>query len=212
MAFDRDPRAVDVSGPEQLAEAQAVLLDSIDAQIWYLTEPDRLGLVNRAYAHFAGMEPGQMAGRLVSELFPDPEARACVAGNRIAFEEKRQVVVEETVAGPDGEPQTFLVNKTPRLRADGTVEYVVCYGVDITERKRIEEERDRLIGELREAAASIKQLSGLLPICASCKKIRDDRGYWNQIEAYLMKHSDAQFTHGLCPECIRVLYGEYEQG
>jgi len=53
---------------------------------------------------------------------------------------------------------------------------------------------------------NIKILSGLLPICASCKKIRDDKGYWNQIEAYIRDHSEAEFTHSICPDCVKVLY------
>jgi signal transduction histidine kinase len=77
--------------------------------------------------------------------------------------------------------------------------------------KRSEEERERLIRELQEALASIKTLSGLLPICASCKKIRDDKGYWNQIETYIRAHSDAKFTHGICPECVKKLYPELSQ-
>jgi K+-sensing histidine kinase KdpD len=70
-------------------------------------------------------------------------------------------------------------------------------------------ERARLIKELQEALGEVKQLSGLLPICASCKKIRDDQGYWNQIEFYISKHSEAKFTHGVCPECTKKLYPEY---
>lgn len=77
---------------------------------------------------------------------------------------------------------------------------------DITERKRIEGEREKLIHELREVLAHVKTLSGLVPICASCKKIRDDKGYWNQIESYIEKHSTAEFSHGICPECARKLY------
>jgi len=79
---------------------------------------------------------------------------------------------------------------------------------DIDDRKQAEEERGRLIEQLQQALASVKTLSGLLPICASCKKIRDDRGYWNQIESYIRDHSEAQFTHGLCPECLTRLYPE----
>ena len=60
--------------------------------------------------------------------------------------------------------------------------------------------------DLQQALASVKRLSGLLPICSSCKKIRDDKGYWNQIEAYVRDHSEAEFSHSYCPECIRVLY------
>ncbi|MDM8549091.1 response regulator [Desulfobacterales bacterium HSG2] len=63
--------------------------------------------------------------------------------------------------------------------------------------------------ELKEAAHKIRTLSGLLPICANCKKIRDDNGYWEQIEVYIRDHSDANFSHSICPECIKKLYPEY---
>jgi hypothetical protein len=60
--------------------------------------------------------------------------------------------------------------------------------------------------ELTQALGNIQTLSGLIPICAGCKKIRDDRGYWDQVESYIAKHSDAKFTHGICPECSRKYY------
>jgi PAS domain S-box-containing protein len=78
---------------------------------------------------------------------------------------------------------------------------------DVSERKRIEEEREKLVGELQKALSDVKKLSGFLPICASCKKIRDDKGYWRQIEAYIRDHSEAEFSHGLCPDCAKKLYG-----
>lgn len=62
--------------------------------------------------------------------------------------------------------------------------------------------------ELQEALTKIKTLSGLLPICASCKKIRDDKGYWNRIETYISDHSEAEFSHSICPECTKKLYPE----
>ena len=80
---------------------------------------------------------------------------------------------------------------------------------DITERKQFEAEREKLITDLQTALADIKTLGGLIPICSSCKKIRDDKGYWNILEAYLMKHSDAQFTHGICPDCMAKLYPDF---
>ena len=67
-------------------------------------------------------------------------------------------------------------------------------------------ERKRLSNDLKNALHEVRTLSGLLPICASCKKVRDDKGYWNQIESYIQEHSQAQFTHGLCPECLANLY------
>ena len=63
--------------------------------------------------------------------------------------------------------------------------------------------------ELQEVLGNIKTLRGLLPLCASCKKIRDDKGYWNQLEAYILNHSDVKITHGICPECMKQLYGDF---
>ena len=83
---------------------------------------------------------------------------------------------------------------------------------EISERKRAEEEREKLISELEVALYKVKTLSGMLPICASCKKIRDDKGYWNQIEAYIGDHSEAQFSHGICPDCAKKLYPEFYKG
>jgi YesN/AraC family two-component response regulator len=74
------------------------------------------------------------------------------------------------------------------------------------ELRKKNEERERLIAELQDALARIKTLRGLIPICASCKKIRDDKGYWNQLEMYIREHSDAEFTHGICPDCLKKLY------
>ena len=75
--------------------------------------------------------------------------------------------------------------------------------------KHILAEREKLIGELQEALAKIKSLRGLIPICASCKKIRDDRGYWTQLEVYIRDHSEAEFSHSICSDCMQKLYPEF---
>jgi PAS domain S-box-containing protein len=84
---------------------------------------------------------------------------------------------------------------------------IQCNIRDITLRKRIEDERRKLLHDLQDALTKIKRLRGLLPICASCKKIRDDKGYWNELEAYILEHSEAEITHGICPDCMKKLYG-----
>ena len=81
----------------------------------------------------------------------------------------------------------------------------------ISKRKQMEKEREKLIAELQDAAAKIKTLSGFLPICSSCKKIRDDKGYWKQIESYIRDHSEAEFTHSMCPICAKKFYPEFFQ-
>lgn len=86
---------------------------------------------------------------------------------------------------------------------------IISVGHDITDRKRAEEQREKAILELEKSLAELKKLSGLLPICASCKKIRDDQGYWQQIEAYIRDHSEAEFSHGICPDCAKKLYPKF---
>ncbi|MFC1954875.1 PAS domain S-box protein [Chloroflexota bacterium] len=79
---------------------------------------------------------------------------------------------------------------------------------DITERKRVEEEKERLINELQEALTNVKTLSGLLPICAWCKKIRDEEGFYQSVETYISKHSEVDFTHSICDECLNKINSE----
>jgi PAS domain S-box-containing protein len=86
--------------------------------------------------------------------------------------------------------------------------YLLAMGLDITDRKIAEKERENLIFELQDALTKVKTLSGLIPICSSCKKIRDDSGYWQQLETFVKERSEAEFTHGLCPECEKDLYQE----
>lgn len=83
---------------------------------------------------------------------------------------------------------------------------IIYYGKLLVKIVNAEERLRERAAKLEKALIEIKQLSGLLPICASCKKIRDDKGYWNQIEAYISQHSEAQFSHSVCPECAEKLY------
>ena len=78
--------------------------------------------------------------------------------------------------------------------------------LDISERRAADTAREKLVVELQDALARVHVLSGLLPICSACKKIRDDDGYWEQVEVYVQRHSDAQFSHSLCPDCMRKVY------
>ncbi|MGQ9483838.1 MAG: hypothetical protein ACUVSA_02365 [Desulfosoma sp.] len=79
---------------------------------------------------------------------------------------------------------------------------------EIADRHQVEKDKERLIQELREALENVRKLRGLLPICAYCKKIRDDQGYWNQLESYISQHAEVTFTHSVCPECAKKIYAE----
>lgn len=95
---------------------------------------------------------------------------------------------------------------------DGNIAGVEGITRDVTEFRRAQEAQGKLILELKAALDKVHTLSGLLPICSSCKKIRDDKGYWNQIESYIYEHAEVEFSHGLCPECAKKLYPEFFKG
>lgn len=101
-------------------------------------------------------------------------------------------------------PFGYLLKPFGRKELEITVE-IALY------KHKMEEEREKLIGELQEALDTIKTLEGFLPICAWCKKIRNDDGYWEQLEHYISKHSKAKFSHGICEECIKEKYPEVSE-
>jgi DNA-binding NtrC family response regulator len=92
-----------------------------------------------------------------------------------------------------------------------TVERALREWTLLTERREAVAAQQRLIAQLEEALSKVKTLSGLLPICSACKKIRDDQGYWSQVEGYIQEHTDARFTHSYCPECARKFLSKVER-
>lgn len=153
--------------------------------------------VNSAYEALTGITTNEAKGKKASELYG--------TGKPPYFDIYAKVA--ET-----GQPHDFVtyfgpVKKYFRISAFSPANgrFATVFD-DITESRKNEEEREKLYLELKDALGKVKVLSGMLPICASCKKIRDDEGYWNQIEAYISKHSEVLFSHGICPDCIKKLY------
>ncbi len=165
--------------------------------------------VNRAFAAGLNLSVEQIITRKIWDIFSPDEAQKRFAVVQKVFAEGSPVELEVRVPLPTGDTW-YLTTVKPVLTRSGSVESVICTSKNITSRKyaeiALEEERDKL----RQALEEIKQLSGLLPICANCKKIRNDSGYWDQIELYIQKHSDAQFSHTLCPCCSRELYPDLD--
>jgi len=119
------------------------------------------------------------------------------------------VEIEVRVPLPSGDTY-YLTTAKPIFDADGAVETVICSSKNITKRKIAEIELKKEHDKLLNAIEEIKTLSGLLPICSSCKNIRDDKGYWTRIESYIEQHSDAEFSHGICPKCAKKLYPDLD--
>lgn len=108
---------------------------------------------------------------------------------------------EKCWVSKDGQKMVVSLTHTVLRDHKGRPEFIIATGMDITDKKQAEQEREELVKNLQDALASIKTMRGLIPICSSCKKIRDDHGFWNRIEEYMSEHSEAEFTHGICPEC-----------
>jgi PAS domain S-box-containing protein len=126
----------------------------------------------------------------------------------LSIKEHDGILIESESYHPHlGNKGCYLSAMAGRLfNAKGDVVGAIESVRDISAAKRSEKERERLIAELQDALSQVRTLSGMLPICSSCKKIRDDKGYWNQIETYLREHSEAEFSHGICPDCAKKLY------
>jgi diguanylate cyclase (GGDEF)-like protein/PAS domain S-box-containing protein len=120
-------------------EEQGLLLESVPTQIWYLTDVDRYGAVNQAHADFCGLSREAMEYRRLWDFLPEEEARVCRDGNVRVFQTGEQLYTEEWLHDANGEQRLVEIVKTPKLDADRSVEYVVCAGSDITERKRLED-------------------------------------------------------------------------
>lgn len=161
--------------------------------------------VNHAFAKGVGKTSDEIIGRKIWDVFEKEEADKRFAVVKKVFSEGETQEIEVRVPLPSGDTY-YLTTVKPIFDDDGSVETVICTSKNITKRKLAEmalaEKHDKLLKALED----IKILSGLLPICASCKKIRDDKGYWNQIEVFIRDHSEADFSHSICPNCADKLY------
>lgn len=184
---------------EETLARDALLLASVRDAI---VVTDLTGIVtywNEGATRLFGWQAAEMVGRPFAERFPEQEGRQVYSpgtgGERQDFrKDGSRVWVEVHVSR--------IVDSADRLVG------ILRLTHDISERKRAEAERESLIARLREALAAVKTLRGLLPICAWCKQIRTDSGYWAQLEGYLQEHLDVSFTHGICPGCAeKVLSG-----
>lgn len=138
-------------------------------------------------------------------IVPDDRERVAAYGQRILMGAQLQPI-EHRIVRKDG--CIRWVSDTPILHRDLNGRLAGYDGVvrDITERKEAEAAREHLIASLQHALANVKTLTSLLPICSGCKKIRDDSGYWNQVESYLAQYAGTRFTHGMCPDCLREYF------
>lgn len=193
-----------------------VLLNTIPEPVFFQDADGNLQGCNLSFAdHIVGRPREKILGRSIAEvgrrsphglpedLFMDPDG---------ATPDDSLTQTEGQIRCADDELHDFIFSRAAIIDSRGRVTGAVGVMTDITDRKRAEAEKEGLIEELREALETVKTLRGLLPVCSFCKKIRDDKGYWRQLEVYIEAHSEAVFSHSVCKECAKIHYPELSLG
>ena len=184
-----------------------------------ITVVDRNGhitLANRLAEEILGLQSSDICSRQyndpswrITDLQGNPFQESELPFNQVKAKSAPVFGMEHAIEWADGKKILLSINAAPLFNDKKEFDGVVAIIEDITQRRHREDENKNLIDALRKALSEVKNLSGLLPICSHCKKIRDDQGYWNQLEEYVSKHSDALFSHSICPDCMKTFYAEW---
>lgn len=187
---------------------QQQLLDTIPVPIFYKNEECIYTGCNKSFEEFLGKDRQDIIGKSVYDLAPPKLAEVYHKKDlELINNQGVQVYEFEVKSKTSGGNRYVIFHKATFEKPNGQVAGLIGAILDITERKKAVSQKEKLIIELQNALDEVNVLSGFLPICASCKKIRDDKGYWTQVEAYIEAHSTAQFSHAMCEECCEKLYG-----
>ena len=163
---------------------------------------------NKGAEKIYGYTESEVIGKSISILVP-PDIQNELPNLLKKVELGESIESYETVRRrKDGQDIHISLTVSPIHDAEGRIVAAATIARDITDHKEAEIEKEYLITQLQESLGNIKTLSGLLPICSSCKKIRDDKGYWNQLESYISEHTETLFSHSYCPDCAKKLRNE----
>ncbi len=207
--------AADISRRKKMDEAlqnekdliQSMLNLAGNVHLAYLDRDFNFVRVNETYATGCGYSAGALVGKNHFDLFPNAE-------NEVIFTRVRDTGESFSIRDkpfhyrywPERGMTYWDWTLSPVKNAGSLVVGLVFSLYETTERKKSEDRVHELVAELRDALAHVKTLRGSLPICAACKKIRTDEGYWERIETYIEEHSEAEFSHSMCPECLEKYY------
>lgn len=156
--------------------------------------------LNPAWERTLGYTIDELMSRPFIEFVHPDDRERTLAQNREVRGGGQAIAFENRYLCKDGSFRWFLWNAAP----DPGHRVIYSVARDITARKRLEEERERLVGELRAALAEVKVLQEILPICSYCRKIRDDENYWHTVEGYFARHTTTRFSHSICPNCMET--------
>jgi len=167
----------------------------------YLNKENRVLDVNPRFMEFFGYELKEIQGKVINSiLVPDNLKDEAIELDSHSID--GYVYYDTIRAKKNGTEVDVSVSAAPIILEGENLGIVVHYK-DISEKKEIELKQKKLIIELQNALDEVKTLSGLIPICAHCKNIRDDKGYWTSVEQYISTHTDIDFSHAICPDCVK---------
>ncbi|MBK9547750.1 MAG: PAS domain-containing protein [Gemmatimonadetes bacterium] len=202
--------ARDITALHRAAEALAnreaelrAIVDGVEDLMMRFDAQGRIAFVNPAFARAVGHPVEDFINRAPADVLVDPVARAAfsTALHRVLRDGRAETLEFEYQRASEPSARYYVTRFTPLRNSHGQVNGVLTLSHDLTERRATELERERLLQELLHAKAAVTTLKGLLPTCSWCHKIRDEHGHWEQMESYIAKRSEAEFSHGLCPEC-----------
>lgn len=186
---------------EENSRLLAAIVESTDDAIYATNLDGSVASWNHAAETIFGYRADEIIGRSIAMLFPSDKRDELIGLMERINKGEHVGIYESHRVRKDGYIVPVSTTVSPVKDADGNIAGSSAITRDISERIQADEERAQLIQELTDALKQVKALKGLLPICASCKSIRDDKGYWQQVELYISSRTDAEFTHGICPEC-----------
>lgn len=199
-----------VSELEELKQRELryrVLLDDSSDPIFSFNEEGRYLYVNRQFA--AGLDGDltqeEIVGKTIWDFFPKEGADARFAIVKEVFDTGLAKNIEVMVPRAAGDTY-YLTTAKPIFGENDEVDYVICISKDITKRRQREAELKKRTEELEKALKEINELRGIVPICSYCKKTRNDKGYWDNVENYINTHTGAELSHGICPDCLPKAY------
>ena len=187
------------------------IFESIGNSVIIVDENSKIIMMNELTEKYFGYSREELIGQKIEKLIP--------ARYRIKHKRLRQEYSKSPVHRPMGNGRELLAMKkngselpveiglNPVHTEQGL--FFIATLVDISKRRILEEERDELFLELKTALDNVKTLKGMLPVCMNCKNVRDDKGYWEKVDEYIVKNSDATITHALCPHCAEELYPDF---
>lgn len=204
---------------QELHEELQIILDCVPAWVFYKDKENHFLRVNKAFCDVMGMPREQLEGRSLFDIYPKEQAEAF-------WKDDTEVITSGKPKRNIIEPMNSIsgklwvqTDKIPYRDSQGNIIGIIGFCLDITakknaddalkaaysEEKQSRQEKEQLIDQLKSAMAKIRSLDSLLPICAVCKKIRDENGHWHYMESYISARIETKFTHGYCPECAQKL-------